>query len=81
MPKITLLRNGKTYEVPVGTSFLDFCIDQSCPRTIIEFREVFVDVKAVVPSLERASDNQGGTQSTSKRAGTNTQICGIRLGP
>ena len=25
MPKITLAVNGKTYEVPSGTSFLDFC--------------------------------------------------------
>jgi ferredoxin len=32
MPKITLLRNGKTYEVPVGTSFLDFCLDQQAPH-------------------------------------------------
>jgi len=32
MPKITLLRNGKTYEVPAGTSFLDFCIDQQAPH-------------------------------------------------
>jgi ferredoxin len=32
MPKITLLRNGKTYEVPVGTSFLDFCLDRQAPH-------------------------------------------------
>jgi ferredoxin len=32
MPKITLLRNGRTYEVPVGTSFLDFCLDQKAPH-------------------------------------------------
>jgi len=32
MPKITLLRNGKTYEVPAGTSFLDFCIDNQAPH-------------------------------------------------
>ena len=25
MPKITLVANNKSYEVPVGTSFLDFC--------------------------------------------------------
>lgn len=32
MPKITLLRNGKTYEVPPGTSFLDFCLDNEAPH-------------------------------------------------
>ncbi len=32
MPKITLLRNGKTYEVAAGTSFLDFCRDQEAPH-------------------------------------------------
>jgi ferredoxin len=25
MPKITFVANNKTYEVPVGASFLDFC--------------------------------------------------------
>ena len=32
MPKITLLRNGKTYEVPMGTSFLEFCLDNEAPH-------------------------------------------------
>jgi 2Fe-2S ferredoxin len=32
MPKITLLRNGQTYEVPMGTSFLDFCQTQKAPH-------------------------------------------------
>ena len=32
MPKITLLRNGRTYEVPAGTSFLDFCAEQRAPH-------------------------------------------------
>jgi 2Fe-2S ferredoxin len=32
MPKITLLRNGKTYEVPMGTTFLDFCLDHEAPH-------------------------------------------------
>ena len=32
MPRITLLRNGKTYDVPAGTTFLDFCLDQQAPH-------------------------------------------------
>lgn len=32
MPKITLLRNGKTYDVPAGTAFLDFCLAQKAPH-------------------------------------------------
>lgn len=32
MPKITLLRNGRTYEVPAGTSFLDFCQEHDAPH-------------------------------------------------
>ena len=32
MPKITFLRNGETYEVPVGTSFLEFCQSHDVPH-------------------------------------------------
>ncbi len=32
MPKITLASNNKTYEVPVGTKFLDFCQDNRTPH-------------------------------------------------
>jgi 2Fe-2S ferredoxin len=32
MPKITLLSNGQSYQVPAGTSFLAFCQDQDAPH-------------------------------------------------
>jgi ferredoxin len=32
MPKITLLSNGKTYEVQPGTSFLAFCQETDAPH-------------------------------------------------
>ena len=32
MPKITLAANNKTYEVPAGTPFLDFCQDNRAPH-------------------------------------------------
>ena len=32
MPKITLVANSKTYEVPAGTKFLDFCQDNRAPH-------------------------------------------------
>lgn len=32
MPKITLVANNKTYEVPAGTKFLDFCQDNRAPH-------------------------------------------------
>lgn len=32
MPKITLLRNGRTYEVAAGTSFLSVCLAQDAPH-------------------------------------------------
>ena len=32
MPKITLASNSKTYEVPAGTKFLDFCQDNRAPH-------------------------------------------------
>ena len=32
MPKITLVANNKTYEVPVGAKFLDFCQDNRVPH-------------------------------------------------
>ena len=32
MPKITLLADGATHEVPAGTSFLAFCQDNDAPH-------------------------------------------------
>ncbi|MEM7310390.1 MAG: 2Fe-2S iron-sulfur cluster-binding protein [Planctomycetota bacterium] len=32
MPKITFQASGQTYEVPEGTSFLDFCQDNDTPQ-------------------------------------------------
>ena len=32
MPKITLAANGQTYEVPEGTSFLEFCQANNAPH-------------------------------------------------
>lgn len=32
MPKITFLRSGEVFEVPVGTSFLDFCQNHDVPH-------------------------------------------------
>jgi adenylate cyclase len=32
MPKITFAANGKSYEVPAGTKFLDFCQDNRAPH-------------------------------------------------
>jgi ferredoxin len=34
MPKLTLVKNGQTYEVPAGTSFLEFCQENDAPHTI-----------------------------------------------
>lgn len=32
MPKLTLLKTGQTYDVPAGTSFLDFCMENGAPH-------------------------------------------------
>ena len=32
MPKITLASNGQSYEVPEGTSFLEFCQSNDAPH-------------------------------------------------
>lgn len=32
MPKLTLLKSGQTYDVPAGTSFLDFCLESGAPH-------------------------------------------------
>lgn len=32
MPKLTFLVDGTTHEVPAGTSFLEFCQDNSAPH-------------------------------------------------
>jgi ferredoxin len=32
MPKITFLRTGETFEVPVGTRFLEFCQENDAPH-------------------------------------------------
>lgn len=32
MPKLTFLKTGQTYDVPAGTSFLDFCQDNDAPH-------------------------------------------------
>ena len=32
MPKITLAANGQSYEVPEGTSFLEFCQENDLPH-------------------------------------------------
>jgi ferredoxin len=32
MPKITFLTTGEAYEVPIGTSFLDFCQAHDAPH-------------------------------------------------
>jgi ferredoxin len=33
MPRITLVKNGQSYEVPAGTSFLEFCQESGAPHT------------------------------------------------
>jgi ferredoxin len=32
MPKLTFLKTGQTFEVPAGTSFLDFCQENHAPH-------------------------------------------------
>ena len=32
MPKLTFLKTGQTFEVPVGTSFLEFCQKNKAPH-------------------------------------------------
>jgi ferredoxin len=32
MPKITFLKTGQTFEVPAGTSFLEFCQENDAPH-------------------------------------------------
>lgn len=32
MPKLTFLRTGQTYDVPAGTSFLEFCQENDAPH-------------------------------------------------
>ena len=32
MPKITFLKTGQTFEVPAGTSFLEFCQENDAPQ-------------------------------------------------
>lgn len=32
MPKITFIKTGQTFEVPAGTSFLEFCQENDAPH-------------------------------------------------
>ena len=32
MPKLTFLKTGQTFEVPAGTSFLEFCQENDAPH-------------------------------------------------
>jgi len=78
MPKITLLRNGKTYEVPTGTSFLDFCVDQQAPH---DFGCTAGSCGTCVSVLEQGAGNVNPiTPDELETIGMCTTVKGARLG-
>ena len=78
MPKITLLRNGKTYEVPAGTHFLDFCQDQDAPH---DFGCTVGSCGTCVLVLEKGAENVSApSQEELETVEMCTAVKGARLG-
>ena len=56
MPKITFVKTGETFEVPAGTSFLDFCQDNGAPH---DFGCTVGSCGTCVLFLEKGAENVG----------------------
>lgn len=78
MAKITLLRNGKTYEVAPGTAFLEFCQDQDAPH---DFGCTVGSCGTCVLVLEKGADQVSPASSEEQETvAMCTAVKGARLG-
>ncbi len=78
MAKITLAVNGKTYEVPDGTSFLDFCEEQSADHPFGCTEGVCGT--CVLEIVKGAENVSSPTQEELDTVENHTDIDGARLG-
>lgn len=78
MPKITLAANGKSYEVPAGTKFLDFCQDNRAPH---EYGCTVGSCGTCRLVLEAGSENvDPATEEELETLEMCTDVAGARLG-
>ena len=78
MPKITLLRNGKSYAVPAGTSFLEFCQEQQAPHDFgCTVGSCGTCVLVLEPGAQNVSAPTADEQETIEMC---TSVAGARLG-
>jgi ferredoxin len=78
MPKITILRNGKTYEVAAGSNFLEFCQDQDVPH---DFGCTVGSCGTCVLVLEKGAENVSPASPEEKETiEMCTSVKGARLG-
>ena len=78
MPKLTVLGTGQTFEVPAGTSFLDFCQEHDAPHdfgcTVGSCGTCRLVIEAGAENVNPISDEEQETVEMS------TDVPGARLG-
>lgn len=78
MPKITFLKTGQTFEVPAGTSFLEFCQENDAPH---DFGCTVGSCGTCCLVLEQGADNvQPITDEERETVDMVTAEAGARLG-
>ena len=78
MPKLTFLKTGQTFEVPAGTSFLEFCQEHDAPH---EFGCTVGSCGTCVLVLEQGAGHVNPlTQEERETIEMCTDVPGARLG-
>ena len=78
MPKLTFLKTGETFEVPAGTSFLEFCQENDAPHdfgcTVGSCGTCCLTIESGVENVDPITDEELETVEMC------TDIQGARLG-
>lgn len=78
MPKLTFSKTGQTYDVPVGTSFLDFCQENGVPH---EFGCTVGSCGTCILRIEQGEKNVNPISADERdTVEMCTEIVGARLG-
>jgi ferredoxin len=78
MPKLTFLKTGQTWEVPAGTSFLEFCQEQGAPH---DFGCTVGSCGTCVLQIEQGATNVNPiSQDERETVEMCTSVVGARLG-
>jgi len=78
MPKLTFLKTGQTYEVPAGTSFLEFCQEHQAPH---DFGCTVGSCGTCVLKIEQGEKNVNPLSSDERdTVEMCTTVAGARLG-